>query len=588
MASEPHNPLSDKGLSRLMSAVDQHYDNLDTLRTERRKRVQRIVGHHYGQDGAPSPRIMPLSALAYRTLAFHCVARSPRVIATSHVKQLRPESKALQVTMNQQLSAMGFAKSLRRIFSEGMVGLGVAKVGMALHTGSPDFNASEGVPFVEAIDPDDWVQDTSARRWEEITFCGHRYTVPAHIARQSEIYDQDVLRDLPVDSPTAYNRDGGKKTSSVVRGEDGLYETVCDTLTFWALWIPQYNLYVTVPDAKRDAIVSGGEWRGPPSGPFRQLVFTEVPGNCLPLPPLAVCDDIDQAANLLFNKVVQQSKDAKQVGFVRPHGTDDAERVVAAADGDIIKIDSPEAIGSLTFGGPNQALILVANMLKDMFSYFSGNLESLGGLGPQSGTATQDELLAQSASKQIEDMQGALADFTREVVRDIAWYRWHDFKRVDHVEIYVPGVRQPFSEVFGPNRMGRWVDYSIDIEPYSMQHRSPQQRMQAILRVITQVAMPMAPMMQQQGASIDFERIMEVIRDYEDLPELDDIIRWSEPATIRREGDPSQSPAHTTRTYERVNRPGATRQQKDMAMSNMLAGVGQQPAEAASLLRAVG
>jgi hypothetical protein len=95
--------------------------------------------------------------------------------------------------------------------------------------------------------------------------------------------------------------------------------------------------------------------------------------------------------------------------------------------------------------------------------------------------------------------------------------------------------------------------------------------------------------MQQQGGQIDFKELMAIVSRLSNVPELNDIVVFGEPQPSQPEqgnSQPTLAP-HTTRTYERVNRPGATRHGKDDVMSRLLMGGNVQPAEGAALGRAV-
>ena len=99
------------------------------------------------------------------------------------------------------------------------------------------------------------------------------------------------------------------------------------------------------------------------------------------------------------------------------------------------------------------------------------------------------------------------------------------------------------------------------------------------------------PFIQQQGGEIDFKALVQLIADLGNTPELTDVIRFRDPFdVVPPSGSPEPTvakPASTKRTYERVNRPGATRSGKDDVMSRVLMGVGVQGSEMATMGRRV-
>jgi hypothetical protein len=222
----------------------------------------------------------------------------------------------------------------------------------------------------------------------------------------------------------------------------------------------------------------------------------------------------------------------------------------------------------------------------------AGNLDVLGGLGPQSETLGQDRLLSASASMRIQKMQKTTITFVRDIIEDIFMYMWEDplynptvTKRVkgfDDISIQVP---------FGPEeRQAEFLRLNIDIEPYSMQHTTPEVKLQGLRTIFQEFIAPFLPMMQAQGISIDFEQLMRKIGKLGNLPELNDIIVYSNPI---HEPQPQQvqaaaKPATTTRRYERVNRPGATNAGKSAILQQALFGGKPQKSETESLLRPTG
>jgi len=99
--------------------------------------------------------------------------------------------------------------------------------------------------------------------------------------------------------------------------------------------------------------------------------------------------------------------------------------------------------------------------------------------------------------------------------------------------------------------------------------------------------------MQEQGLTVDVKRFTQLVADYDNIPELEQVIVSMDP-NMREElpgpaGNPTPSgkPANTNRTYTRVNKPGATRQGKDAALVQTLMGAGVQDAEGAAMTRGV-
>jgi hypothetical protein len=76
-----------------------------------------------------------------------------------------------------------------------------------------------------------------------------------------------------------------------------------------------------------------------------------------------------------------------------------------------------------------------------------------------------------------------------------------------------------------------------------MAYRSPQETLQALVGAVTKVFLPMRPLMQQAGVSINIKRFAELFAELSDMPEMGELIETAGPADggcrgrrIRRRG----------------------------------------------------
>jgi hypothetical protein len=146
---------------------------------------------------------------------------------------------------------------------------------------------------------------------------------------------------------------------------------------------------------------------------------------------------------------------------------------------------------------------------------------------------------------------------------------------------------------FGPDsREGDFLDYNIEIEPYSMQHQSPQMKLQTLTQVFGQFIVPFAPMLAEQGIGINFESLLKTISKYANVTELNDILEYTQSSGSNDRpmvgSPPVKMGATTKHISERVNRPGATRHGKDAALSQILFGGDVQASEKAAIGRPTG
>ena len=68
-------------------------------------------------------------------------------------------------------------------------------------------------------------------------------------------------------------------------------------------------------------------------------------------------------------------------------------------------MDDPQNVNTYKFGGIDDKNLAFLLQVKTLFNYYGGNIDSLGGLGPQTGTVGQDKLIAESASRRLADFR---------------------------------------------------------------------------------------------------------------------------------------------------------------------------------------
>ncbi len=128
---------------------------------------------------------------------------------------------------------------------------------------------------------------------------------------------------------------------------------------------------------------------------------------------------------------------------------------------------------------------------------------------------------------------------------------------------------------FGPeDRENDFLEYNVDIQPYSMQFKSPSQKLQQLRTILAEMILPFIPMMQAQGATLNFEALLKTTADLGDIEELNDIITYANPQI--KQGDPvGQPPAKapvTSRTNVRVNRSTTSNSNRDKIIAQAAMG----------------
>ncbi len=570
--------LSKDQLTRLRSSMEWSYRKLKPFREKRKEIIEQFVGMHYGEHGVAKPVPLNLLGLALRIYQRSLVARNPKVMSDTEFVALKPKAYDLELAGNHLLGKIGMAKTLRCLVQEALISVGILKV--AMHVGGAlqlgDSYHDIGQPYADVVELPDWVHDMTARTYEQCAFAGNRYRLPISAVMDTHLYEdagKQVLKPNSQSDRDEMDPSQEDKAEALSRGS-GEAEELYESVDLWDIWLRHENLIVTLAPGNGPPL-RVVEWSGPECGPFHMLAFEDVPSNVMPKPPAADWMDIHITVNRLLRKLNESAENQKTILGYQSQGAKDAERIQKANHGEIIKMDFPDKAREFNFNGVNNSNLAYLIQLKELFSYNASNLEVLGGLGAQAGTLGQEQLLTNSTNKQISEMQDRFIEFTGKVVRDLIWYLWDDPLIDIPLTKHMPGYESvSVQSRFTPeSRSGDFLDYNIHIQPYSMQHQTPEMRVQAIMEIVGQTILPALPMLQQQGLDLNWEVFLRKIGHYKDIVDLEELIVFKNaPAYGGAPTQPPQvpKPAATTRTNVRVNKSVGTRQGNDAAMMQTL------------------
>jgi hypothetical protein len=567
----------------LRTAIEWSIRQLETPRKNRVDAIRQFVGLHYAENGADKRVPTNFLELAVTIYTRQLLARAPRAIVTTSNQSLRPFSKTLEIAINQIPNEVGLGSTLRRSVVEALFSYAVVKVGIA-SSGVSVLGHDYGEPFVDLISADDHFIDMSAKRRETIQFEGNDYWLPVEDARKMW---EGKSSDIEPDEHTVTG-DNGEERAEGVSSSQGA-DVYRDKVWLRDVWLPHAGKLITY-GVKSHRVFGIVDWDGPEKGPYYTLGFSDVPGNLLPLPPVSLWIDLHDLGNSLFRKLGRQADAKKTVAAFQGGNDDDVESLKRAGDGEGIRYNGqkPEEI---TVGGIDAPTLAFYLQIRDLFSYFGGNLDMMGGLSPQSDTVGQDKLLSEAASSRVKHMAEQVVDFSRDVFKALAWYEWTDPVRQRVIEKPVKGAGFSLRQKWSPEtREGDFLDYNFDIDVYSMQDDTPATKLQKIGLALERFIFPAMPMVQQQGGALDAKALVELIGRLANVPELSDLVKFQDPDEMPQmpSGDPNPTlakPANTTRTYDRVSRPGATRHGRDDAMARLLMGGGVQKSEGAAMAR---
>jgi hypothetical protein len=506
---------------RLQEAFRKSKKAMEVYRRNCEKFVKQYVGLHYSNEGTETRVPINMIELLVNTHTRQLSSRRPRVMVTTDDDGLANEADKLKKGLNQLIAEMRLEKVLRRTVKDSLFMMGIVKIGVAndqLHPSGEFFMVK---PFVESVHLDDFVWDMQTRRPGACQFMANRYHVPLAKAKENPAFDENVRGNL---LPNEERLEGTAKIGGDVRPGDEYIEQT----SLWDVWLPEENVIETYPDEVEGKPLERKPWTSAPGGPFRVLVLEEVPNSLMPLSPVATLYDLHRAANMAFNKSINQIERRKHFLGISVGSPEDADRITQVPDGHAAKLDSPDGAKEHSLGQFDADIHAFAMQTRELASIQGGNLDALAGLGPQSPTASQDKMLLSSASQRVSDYQEAVIEFTTDILKTLAWYEWND-----------PALNRQFKHTFGgtgvstrmsltaDTRQARLSEYEIKIEPYSMQRQTPGSRYQALMETWQNVIMPAQQMLGQQGVTADVRRLMRLVAEYRDMPELEELLIFS-------------------------------------------------------------
>ena len=544
-------------LARLHDAVMDSYRTLGPFRDNRSKFVRLFAGREYGSN---SVQETPVNLLEMAT-SVYCLklsANRPRALVTTAYSSLRPGAETLRLALDYLTERIGLERTLRRAVKDSIFGVGIVKVGISdTSERIRGFSDDGGQPFCEPVSLQDFVFDTTARRWEDCQFVGNRMTVDAEALRRAASSGAYTNVERLMANERDMLSDGGDRADGMTLEDGDSRRPYRDRYAIWELWLPYEGVIVTT-DEELSVVLRVQDWTGPRSGPYHLLSFSDVPDNIMPLPPAALWSELHIFANEMWRKIFRQAKRQKTILPFSSGSSRDAERIQSAGDGEVVRVDDAKEFAELRFGGPDGQLTSLASIIDPMFSRIAGNLDTAAGLGALTDTATQEAILNQNTSSRFTQMSESVRDFVREILRDLAWWMWTDpyielplVKRVGRsLELQVT-----FDE---RSKSGDIMDYNFDIVPYSMTPQSPSERFKTLVSVLQGVYQPYAQIGLQQGVQLDLREALRMCADYLDLPELNGALtigdpRMEPPGSRSANGGPLVPKPPTHSVYERVS-----------------------------------
>lgn len=584
--------MSDRSaLQRLRTAMEGAETALNQYREERTAKLREYVGFNFNKTGGTDERV-PINFLemAVQTYLRQLAARAPRAKVSTPHRDLKAPAFALQMALNVLIEQIDLQTTMRSAVLDAMFSpLSVIKVGIREHHAEVQDDGSTvmiGQPYADTVSIDDFLCDTTARRLDRMQFAADASLHPLDWLRQSSLYDQSVVARLHPTTREHAGTHGAERADTIAAGDysPGDDADIVDHVRLWDIWLPLDRKVITIAHDQWEAgVLREVQWQGPEAGPYRYLRFNYIPDTIFGLPPVALWYDLHDIANRVMVKIGDQAERQKTITGYAAGAEKDAEAIRDAADGELVHLAHPEMIKQIVFPGPDQQSVLLSTQLRGLFSWAVGNLDSIAGLGPQSGTATQDQMIAAASSQRLNDMRDQVFAFAQDVMRDLAIWLWsHPFIRVPYTKT-LPGTEVSEAAEFNEDsRVGDFLSYNLAIEPFSMTHQSPSEKLGTIINVWNTFVLPAIPLMEPMGLAPNIPGLLRQVGELTGV-DMDELVMFSEPSIQQQmgpitpqQGSPDRMPKSPVTRREEIRRsvPGTSRQNQDAILSQMVASGG--------------
>jgi len=561
-------------LEKLCDAIRASRKVLEPFRVAKREAVRKYAGDQWSTETAQVPRPVNFLSLYLQIMSKSLIAHDPRATLKTFNKQYRAVVSAEEDWINPELKRMDLAATLERAGIDALYGLSVIKVSLVTPALSEKggWEQQVGQPGAWCIDLDDWAMDPHARDLRELAWCGHRSRIRTESLKDSKLYEAAKRKKVLPNQDRQYNSDAGDERISMLGRQYVSGEWITEAYDFtdiWEIYLPMEKLIVIMlsdDGGSPELMEMRGEnvafdvkpWVGPYCGPYHYLnLMPPVSGNAMPKGSIQDLIDMDEHLNGIMVKLIRQAARQKEVLAVSGAADGDAKRVTEAADGEVIRCDNPDKMKPMGFGGPAPNNHNFMMGLWEMLNKMGGNIELMGGLSEQSKTATQDKMLNANASSSMKWMQQAMVKFTSEVFDSLLWFHHHH--PVNKMKSYreVPGLSSPIERTITPQDRQKvpYEEIERQIDPYSLTHQTPGERLSFLNQVVTQTLIPILPMLKEQGIGINIAKYVDLMAQYGNSPDLTEIITNLAEAAPEEgvEEESAGKPAQTQRTYNRIN-----------------------------------
>ena len=572
---------NDEKRGRLLKAIKSSRQAIEKHRRVRKLMVEHHCGSWYDtttpQDGGKV--LVNILNQTARIFTVALAANNPQALVSTPRFDALPFARRFEVNLNKLISDMALDVTFRAIVMDAFFCIGCGVVMMrdtdtrfhGLLESEEDVWLDPGEPWLNRVSLDDLILDMPSKERTKMRFCGHRYRADYEKVMDEPGYSKKVKDKLKPTSREAKDETGSTRD---IGNDDAEDDDLKDMIWLQDVWIAENKSIATLPcDQDLEPLIER-DWTGSQAGPYKFLSLGDVPDLIIPSSPAVNLFGMHLLQNRLHVRMEADSDAHRIVNVYAPAGAEDAEKIRTAPRNSWHRMNDPKSVNQVEVGGIDQRDMALATFLQDEFDRLAGNLQAMGGLGPQASTLGQEELIHGQLSRNVADMRMSVVNFAADCILDLGRLMWEDqtLELQSSIPVGNSGI-QVRSDWTPDYRMGAFEDYEFKVEPYSMVFKTPEQKLQELFQTLQQIA-PLWPMFQASGATLDAEAIVDEIARLKNRPEFKRFITFATPAMMLG-GDQNtvrQSPVTSRETVRRNIGTGGTQEARSNVLIQSLLG----------------
>lgn len=474
------------------------------------------------------------------------------------------DAMSFERALNDEIARTELGSKIYSPILNALMGVGALRIGRIMRGYD-----SEGLPitetFLENIAVEDWLHDTSATSMDESAYYGCKYRVTKSVMMSMIPDDQkEVWIEYNNLSPNS-----GDTNSR--RGYTDQYELI-------DVYFRKERLLVTYAQNATHPI-RVINYDGPEKGPFYPIWFMVCPGSASTASPMGQVRELADTIDNTADKLTQSARRQKHVIVMNEGGISTsagdpkgptltkrgAAAINAASHCSVIGMTFQpgtslgDAIQDVKVGGIDQQLFSFLLQMMQLFSQQSGNLYLLDGQDTSAPTATQEQFLAANSSAAAASMRDRVLFWLGDVCRALGWHLW--FSEDDVIVSVDVGDAKGIKRRITPEQRDeqKFYQYRVKIDTNFMPPKSPAEISAVIDKVLANYIIPLAPLMQQEGVSVDGQKLVQTMSRIHDVPQLNSLLKVASEIPTTRAGIRNDSPVrtlkpNTERTYNHVSR----------------------------------